>query len=97
MGRVPANVCRAFKLLMERNLVAKISCQILGTVTQSSRPLVHQRYQRARHLQPFDKPGGGAELKCVYYLEVEKSHFRESMRIFEECVPLQDLDEKLFA
>ena len=97
VGRVPANICRAFKVLLERNLVDKITCRFSGTVTQSSRPSVHQWYRRARNQQQFDRPGGGAELKCVYYFEVDRRQFRESMRVLEECVPLQDLDEKLFA
>ena len=77
--------------------MAKITCRFSGTVSQSSRPSVHQRYRRARHHEQFDRPGGGAELKCVYYFVLERQNFRDAMRIFEDCVPREDLDEKLFA
>ena len=73
VGRVPANLCRAFRELVDRGLLANdLKCTYDGTVHVSQRVLVHQSFQR----QAFrDRVGGGAELDCKYLLAVPRRRY----------------------
>ncbi|XP_070536910.1 uncharacterized protein [Ptychodera flava] len=45
VGRVPANLCRAFKILLDRDLATKITCTYTGEARQSQNPPVQERFQ----------------------------------------------------
>ena len=90
IGRVPANLCRAFREILTRDLcLGGIQCRFTGEVRQSDNPNVFQRYRPgARH----DRPGGGAELKCTYKLNIRTGKFRRALQVFEQYVPFNDRD-----
>ena len=92
IGRVPANLCRAFRLLLNRGYVHEhhITAVFQGDVGPSRNPPVHQRY--APRAIGFDIPGGGADLSCLYELRIQRRHFRQAMHVFEECLPAADLE-----
>ena len=49
VGRVPANLCRVFRRLVETEmLVDGITCNYGGTVRQTIDPVFYQRFERAR-------------------------------------------------
>ncbi|VDI56325.1 Hypothetical predicted protein [Mytilus galloprovincialis] len=95
VGRVPANVCKAFKQLLQTQMAKKVICRYTGMAAPSRNPPSHQRFHRTNRI--FDIPGGGAELSCDYFILINKSHFREAMRVLENCIPFQDLDARLSA
>lgn len=95
VGRVPANLCRAFFHMLERRLVQSITCKYMGVVGHSARPAVNQRYQR--NAAGADRPGGGVDLNCQYLFHVEHRHFETAMRLLEQYVPMNDLDSRVYA
>ncbi|XP_061170668.1 uncharacterized protein LOC133180108 [Saccostrea echinata] len=97
IGRCPANLCRAFRLMLEREYATSIVCKCSGEVIQSTRPHLHQQYRRRRGNERHDLPGGGAELKCFYVIYIKRQHFEAAMHILEECLPLVELNHRLYA
>ena len=97
IGRCPANLCRAFRLMSEREYVTSIVCKCSGEVVQSTTPHLHQQYRRRRGNERHDQPGGGVELKCVYIVYIKRQHFEAAMHILEECLPLVELNQRLYA
>ena len=93
VGRVPANLCRAFHLLFLQDYVVSVSCKYTGNANVN--PNVHARFQRTARRR-MDRPGGGADLSCNYIVKIKQGHFRAAMRIFEEHVPRNELDERFF-
>ncbi|XP_077869670.1 uncharacterized protein LOC144361685 [Saccoglossus kowalevskii] len=84
VGRVPANLCKVFRRLLELNLVESvIVCKYTGQTGLSIRPPSNQRFQRG---QVRDRPGGGAELTCLYYLKYHEIPRRNMvMEVFNIC------------
>ncbi|XP_071121977.1 uncharacterized protein [Mytilus edulis] len=97
VGRVPANLCKAFHLLTTRGYVENITCRYTGEATVSTRPLSHQQFRRRRGNERHDQPGGGADLKCHYVIQIKKEYFEHAMHIIEECVTHEDLQQRLYA
>ena len=70
VGRVPANLCRVFRSLLKRNMLENdITCYYGGNVGHSKNPHFQQAFKKARTRQGKDRPGGGAELNCTYFLQ----------------------------
>ncbi len=90
VGRVPANLCQALRQLSENGYAELdgMMCQALGEPEISRHQPRHYHHYHHGH----DREGGGAELPCYYFIELAGSHFRDAMRIFEECLPRDDLD-----
>ena len=90
VGRVPANLCRVFRELLDQGLLANvIKCTYGGTVHVARRVPVHQSFQRQGIR---DRVGGGAELDCKYFLMVPRRRFKTAMRVFERCLSPEELD-----
>lgn len=100
VGRVPANLCKAFNLLLQRDLlvgdiillVGDIIATYTGDVGPSTRPPMDQHFGRSNWHGRHDRPGGGVDLACTYKMTVKRHHFREACAIFEEHVPRPDLE-----
>lgn len=89
VGRVPANLCRAMRALMERDLISgQITATYCESVGPSVTPHALQSYQRGQYQ---DRPGGGAELSCIYLLRLRGSHIM-STNIIKDHVPRSDLE-----
>lgn len=97
IGRVPANLCGAFRTILSQQFATKITCKYSGDVGQSVIPPVHQRFRHASRNERFARPGGGAELQCVYNIQLKKRCFEQAMHIFENMVPRDQLDLRLSA
>ncbi|XP_063406139.1 uncharacterized protein LOC134690097 [Mytilus trossulus] len=95
VGRVPANLCKAFHLLTTRGYVENITCRYTGEATVSTRRLSHQQFRRRRGNEIHDQTGGGADLKCHYVIQIKKEYFEHAMHIIEECVTHEDLQQRL--
>ncbi|XP_069110389.1 uncharacterized protein [Argopecten irradians] len=96
IGRVPANLCRAFRMLLRNNYVQEILCFYKGEARQSQHPNMHQRFRR-NSTGGHDQAGGGADLECTYYVSIRSANFEQAMHILEEYVPRAELDSRLFA
>lgn len=97
IGRVPANLCGAFRAILSQEYATDITCRFTGVVGRSVNPAVNQRFSQATLFQRYDQPGGGAELQCIYYIELKRNCFEQAMHIFENMVPRHELDSRLFA
>ena len=72
VGRVSANLCRVFRDLIERNMLeGSITCYYGGKTSHSLNRHFQNAFKRACTRQGKDKPGGGAELKCSYFLQIK--------------------------
>ena len=91
VGRVPANLCRCFCLLEDRELlVGDITCRYSGRVGPSQDPPAHVRFRRGGH-GGLDRAGGGADLAATYHLTVPTAQLQEAMQIFETNLQRADL------
>ncbi|XP_033761304.1 uncharacterized protein LOC117343104 [Pecten maximus] len=79
IGRVPANLCRAFRMLLRNNFVQEISCFYKGEIRQSLHPHVQQRYRR-NPTGGHDQAGGGADL--FHKLNWTPDYLHKNMRNF---------------
>ena len=97
VGRVPANLCRVFRRLVEKEmLVDGITCNYGGTVHRTIDPVFYQRFERARTRFGRDRPGGGAEIKCNYMMRIKEQHFEEAKKLFEDRLSREELERVLF-
>ncbi|XP_070541430.1 uncharacterized protein [Ptychodera flava] len=70
VGRVPANLCRMFRELLDNGTASKIMCHYTDDVGLSVKPSHHEKFQKGtKRLQ--DRPGGGAVLHCIYQVTVK--------------------------
>ena len=96
VGRVPANLCGAFRKIMETDyLLEDIRCEYNGIVSDSVNPPKYQKFKR----NPFgglDTPGGGVDLKCTYVLIVKKDHLHACISILERGLPKEDFQKVTF-
>lgn len=90
IGRVPANLCKVFRKVLQKGYTNRITCTYLGRVGHSVRPEVGQQFRRNPGGQ--DRPGGGADLHCNYHFVVGHRQHRKTMLIFEEYLPRDDLE-----
>ena len=97
VGRVPANLCGVFRDLIERNMLeGSITCYYGGQAGHSLNPRFQNAFKRARTRQGKDKPGGGAELKCSYFLQIKDICYDEAVKIFNSRLPQEDIQKVLF-
>ena len=91
VGRVPANLCRVFRRLVDEGLVqpSHIKCKYNGQINFPRTVPLNQRFLRGGRR---DRPGGGPELNCTYKLTVSKRRFRDAMRVFEDILTHEELD-----
>ena len=97
VGRVPANLCTAFKHILQQDMASKIVGKIAGQAQLSSNPPSHHRFQPSGHPNVRDRPGGGAEIPCSYYMYLREHRFEEAMHRLEDFVPRADLDARVQA
>ncbi|VDI07438.1 Hypothetical predicted protein [Mytilus galloprovincialis] len=98
VGRVPANLCRAFRILNDRNLVTDIACCYHGTCGPTTNPFSGQRYRHNfSYNRQRDIEGGGAELSYTFTLKTCNAKFEDAMHVLEEHVGINSLDNKLYA
>ena len=101
VGRVPANLCRAFRMITERQLCTELTFVYNNSFGVSREPRPDQSFERRFSAGSItldrDLPGGGAELQCSYIITVQSRYFKEMMRILEQHVGVDVLDSKLFA
>ena len=99
VGRVPANLCRAIRIITEIELCTDVICLYKNHVGVSTDPRPEQSFERrSTSLTPDrDLPGGGAELQCSYIMKVNTRDFEETMHTLEQHVGVDVLDSKLFA
>lgn len=74
--------------------MSSIKCRYTGSTNSASN--IHQRFRRGS-VGHFDRPGGGAELTCDYFMEVPRRNFRETMTVLEQNVPMSELDQRVYA
>jgi len=67
VGRVPANVCKLFRKLIEQKYALSITCFSLEKPSHSKSPDFAQSYQRKRG--KHDRPGGGCVIPCKFEVE----------------------------
>lgn len=94
VGRVPANLCRVFRRLVDERFVqpSDIKCIYSGQMNFPRSVPLNQRFFRGTRR---DRPGGGPELNCTYKLTVSKRRFRDAMRVFEDILTHEELDNIL--
>lgn len=95
VGRVPANLCKAFRELQSRRLIEEVTCTFTGEVRESQNPHIFQRFRR--NTNGHDTAGGGAELGCDYLVHIKPQNFENAMHVFEGLVPMNELDRRIFA
>jgi len=98
VGRVPANLCRAFRRIKDQHSASDIVCAYNGTCGPITNPFSGQRY---RHNFSFnrhkDVEGGGVELSCTYTLKIANAKFEETMHALEGRVGTDILDTIIYA
>ena len=93
IGRVPANLCRAFREIMEKDwLLEDIKCQYNGIVRDSVNPPKYQKFERNLS-GGLDTPGGGVDLESTYVLIVRKDSLPECISILEKRLPREDFQK----
>eukprot|EP00112_Aurelia_sp_Birch-Aquarium-sp1_P010843 Seg230.4 transcript_id=Seg230.4/GoldUCD/mRNA.D3Y31 product="hypothetical protein" protein_id=Seg230.4/GoldUCD/D3Y31 len=87
-GRVLANLCRAFRDLLAKDiLVGEITCHYGGTSRRSIDVPTHQSFKRSHTRQGRDRQGGGAELNCSYHLR----NYEEAVRTFRQRLSREEM------
>ncbi|CAC5403287.1 unnamed protein product [Mytilus coruscus] len=87
VGKVPANLCRAFRIFKDRNLVTDIACCYHGTCGPITNSFSGQRYRHNfSNNRQRDIEGGGAELSCTYSLITCIAKFEDAMHVLEKHV-----------
>lgn len=93
VGRVPANLCGAFRKIMEKDLLLEdIRCEYNGIMSDSVNPPKYQKFKR-NLFGGLDTPGGGVDLKCTYVLIVKKDHLPACISILERGLPREDFEK----
>ncbi|XP_070549244.1 uncharacterized protein [Ptychodera flava] len=82
VGRVPANLCGAFRRVLDEG-EANISCHYLGITQRSQAPPAHQSYQRGKR---FDRQGGGAVCLCRYDVMVPRGRRVSVLNIIQDAI-----------
>ena len=94
VGRVPANLCRVFRRLVEKEmLVDGITCNYGETFRRTIDPVFYQRFEFEFGR---DRQGGGAEIKCSYMMRIKEQHFEEAKKLFEDRLLREELERVLF-
>ena len=97
VGRVPANLCRIFRELLQTDmLLENITCYHSITVGHSISPHFQKVFKRARARLGRDEPGGGAELKCSYFLRIKDTCYDQAVERFKKRLPEEDFEQILF-
>ncbi len=93
IGRVPANLCKAFSSIMGEDLLKEdIRCQYKGSTHPTTRPPSKRKYQRAFGASTHDIEGGGAAMECTYFFTVKNSAAEERvMKIFKDSLPQDEM------
>ena len=87
VGRVPANLCRAFRKLKDSGLAREFVCTYRNKVFRVP------DYERSfeRKAGAMDSAGGGAVLKCNYSFQYEEKHFEKVAAIVKDNVPSKEM------
>ena len=96
VGTVPADLCRVFRTLLEKEMtLGPTQCHYGGHVGQSTNPHVHQSFKRA--LTRFGRyiAGGGANLRCSYMMQIKQSCFDDAVKIFKDRLSEDDMHKVL--
>ena len=64
VGRVPANLCGAFRQLLEIGYTRKIICIYTGSIGHCQNPHVHQPYVHGTRTLPISRSTGIVTLTC---------------------------------
>ena len=97
VGRVPANLCRIFRKLLQNDMLLEIiTCYYSGTAEHSISPHFQKVFKRARTSQGRDEPGGGAELKCGYFVRIKETSYDQAVELFKKRLPKEDIEKILF-
>ena len=64
IGRVPANLCRAFRQLLEIGYTRKIICIYTGSIGHCQNAYVHQPYVHGTRTLPISRSTGIVTLTC---------------------------------
>lgn len=83
--------------MLTRQYTTSIFCKYTGEVSLSTRPASHQQFRQRGRNEAFDRPGGGADMKCNYTVVIKRIYFEAAMHILEDNVPRHELDDRLFA
>ncbi len=67
IGRVPANLCKLFKILLSDGFVEEVKCLYNGKAAPTTQPPTQQAYKRAKYYAGKDRAGGGVELTYSYF------------------------------
>jgi len=87
IGRVPANLCRAFRKLKEQKLASNFRCIYTNEVI-----CLPQNKKFKRNLAGgFDSSGGGVVLKCTYDCNYEETDFEKVADVVKENVPGEEM------
>jgi len=87
IGRVPANLCRAFRKLKEQKLASNFRCTYTNEVI-----CLPQNKKFKRNLAGgFDSSGGGVVLKCTYDCNYEETDFEKVADVVKENVPGEEM------
>ena len=72
VGNVPANICGAFRHLLDSTRVKSIKCFSIGIKPRPSvRPSTNQKFRRS--LSGMNRRGGGLVIDCHYELNLSRS------------------------
>lgn len=97
VGRVPANLSKVFRSLVEKRLlVSDISCFFGGRAGHTVDVPHWQSFKKARTRAGHYRQGGGAELSCRYTLKVKMVHIDEAKAIFKEKLTVEELSKVMF-
>ena len=67
IGRVPANICKLFRELLDRGYISSILCFCIDNPSHSKHPHYSQAYQKRSGKN--DRQGGGGVIPCRFELE----------------------------
>ena len=97
VGRVPANLCRVFWGLLEKDAVldSRIMCHYGGSAGHSVNPHVHKAFKKARTRWGRDIAGGGAELTCSYLILIKEDSYEDAVKLFKERLSEAEMEKAL--
>ncbi|XP_070579003.1 uncharacterized protein [Ptychodera flava] len=89
VGRVPANLCAAFRRILAGG-EASITCRYFGTVQRSQVPPAQQKYQRGHN---FDRRGGGAVCTCRYDVDIPVARRCSVLNMLQDTIDKMEGDD----
>ena len=97
VGRAPANLCTLFRALLKRGYIKenKIKCSYTCLTTPTAAPPSSQSFRKGRKGQKGrqDRQGGGVEMECDYYSQIEKNEYLPQVQtLWERFIPRKDRD-----